>query len=377
MTEREIAEQIVLRLGMTRSITSSKMMCHCPYHVDRHPSCSVDLEKSIWHCFSCSQGGTLRQLFRDIRGNSINRELGIPWENQKETEFINPFKIVVKEKEEDYLTQPKVNIALDGFFIAVKDNSNACKYLANRCIPVKVAENMKMQYAVEAKSYDTLNPNDKKKWVYFSKRLVIPVYENGKLMTCEGRDIFGKEYFYNQLKRQGKSVDDYEYKKCIYPKGSSTSTLFDIDKLNTNNKLFFLEGIMDLAVLRTSSFFNNKNSTSVFGASISKRQYMLLSKFKNTNFLIDNDYAGWLSLKKWGLFIKEHNIQGTHEFTVPPFKDLGVKDVGDIPVKSKKTIDDCLNAKWLKSSKIIINNLNYIDEQIDFLKKEKLKLQGM
>lgn len=371
MTEREINEQIVLRLNMANKIKSSHQMCHCPYHEDKHPSCSVDFERSVWHCFSCSQGGTLRSLFRDLAGHSINKELGIPWEGQSEVEFVNPFKT---EIEEDLTEQPEVHIALDGSFIPVKNNPDACKYLAGRCIPINIAESMKMQYAPMAKSFDKNNPTDKSQWVYFTKRLVIPIYEKGKLMSCEGRDIYGKEYFYNQLKRQGKNPNDYEYKKCIYPRGASTSTLYDIDKLDKTKTLYFMEGLMDLAVLRTDNYFTNKNSTAVFGASISNRQFVLLSKFSSTNYLLDNDYAGWLSLYRWARYIKENNLGPSHMFTLPP---QGCKDIGDIPVKLYKSVKECREQKWLTSSKIIIQNMDYIDEQVRKLKDEKLRMQGM
>lgn len=372
MTEREIAEQIVLRLNMTRKIKGSKIMCHCPYHQDKHPSCSVDLDDQIWHCFSCGQGGKLRALFRDLSGHSINKELGIPWEDQKDSTFVNPFKT---EIEEDLTVQPDVHIALDGTFISVKHNNDAIKYLEKRCIPVDMADKMQMKFAAMAKSYDTEEPNNKDKWVYFTKRLVIPIYEKGKLMSCEGRDIYGEEYFRNQLIRQGKDPDKYEYKKCIYPRGASTSTLYDIDKLDTSKTLFFMEGIMDLAVLRTDPYFTNRNSTAVFGASISGRQFALLKKFSSTVFIIDNDLAGWTSLKRWKNYIKENNLGQSHMFILPPFTDKGAKDIGDVPVKIGKTITECREAKWLTSQKSIILNEQLIDETVDRLNKERIEKQ--
>lgn len=370
MTERDINEQIVLRLNMATKIRSSHQMCHCPYHDDRHPSCSVDFERGLFHCFSCAQGGTLRSLFRDLSGHSINKELGIPWEGQDKVEFVNPFKTDI---EEDLTVQPDVHIALDGSFVPVKNNPDACKYLAGRCIPIKVAESMKMQFAPMAKSFDVNNPTDKSQWVYFTKRLVIPIYEKGKLMSCEGRDVYGKEYFFNQLRRLGKNPDDYEYKKCIYPRGASTSTLYDLDKLDKTKTLFFMEGLMDLAVLRTDPYFTNKNSTSVFGASISGRQFALLSKFNSTNYLLDNDLAGWTSLKRWKDYIKEHNLGQNHLFTLPPYTEQGCKDIGDVPVKIKKTIKECREAKWLSSSRQILQNEDLIEQTVEDLRKKRLE----
>lgn len=371
MTEREINEQIVLRLGISKNVKHSSTMGHCPFHTDKHPSFSVDLDRALCHCFSCGYNGKLRGLFREVTGHSINKELGIKWEAQDEATFVNPFKETVKE---DLSATPDVHIALDGAFIPVDKDPDVCKYLMQRCIPVSVAKSMRMSFATMARSFDTFEPNNKDQMVYFTKRLVIPIYERGKLLSCEGRDIYGKEYYYNMLRRKGMNPDEHEYKKCIYPKGASTSTLYDIDKLDSSRRLYFVEGIMDLAVLRTDSFFNTKNSTAVFGASISERQRYFLKQFDFT-YIIDNDLAGWLSLRRLMEALKEAPIKRDWKFVVPPFHDQGVKDVGDIPVKTGRTVEQCRKAHWLDNSKDILANEKLINDTVALLQEEKKKCE--
>lgn len=371
MTEREINEQIVLRLDISKSVKHNSIMGHCPFHTDKHPSFSVDLDRALCHCFSCGYNGKLRGLFREITGHSINKELGIKWEAQDEATFVNPFKETVKE---DLSATPDVHIALDGAFIPVDKDPDVCKYLMQRCIPVSVAKSMRMSFATMARSFDTFEPNNKDQMVYFTKRLVIPIYERGKLLSCEGRDIYGKEYYYNMLRRKGMDPDEHEYKKCIYPRGASTSTLYDIDKLDSSRRLYFVEGIMDLAVLRTDSFFNTKNSTAVFGASISERQRYLLKQFDFT-YVIDNDLAGWLSLRRLMESLKEAPVKRDWKFVVPPFHDQGVKDVGDIPVKTGKTIEQCRKAHWLDNSKDILANEKLINDTVALLQEEKKRCE--
>ena len=371
MTEREINEQIVLRLDMSKSIRGNHIMCHCPFHTDKHPSCSVDVDRALVHCFSCGYNGKLRGLFREVTGHSINKELGIKWEAQDEATFVNPFKETVKE---DLSATPDVHIALDGAFIPVDKDPDVCKYLMQRCVPVSIAKSMRMQFATMARSFDTFEPNNKDQMVYFTKRLVIPIYERGKLLSCEGRDIYGKEYYYNMLRRKGMNPDEHEYKKCIYPRGASTSTLYDIDKLDSSRRLYFVEGIMDLAVLRTDNFFNTKNSTAVFGASISERQRYFLKQFDFT-YIIDNDLAGWLSLRRLMEALKEAPIKRDWKFVVPPFHDQGVKDVGDIPVKTGRTVEQCRKAHWLDNSKDILANEKLINDTVALLQEEKKRCE--
>lgn len=371
MTEHEVNEQIIIRLGMSKSVRGNQIMCHCPFHTDKHPSCSVDVDRALVHCFSCGYNGKLRGLFREITGHSINKELGIKWEAQDEATFVNPFKETIKE---DLSATPDVHIALDGAFIPVDKDPDVCKYLMQRCIPVSVAKSMRMSFATMARSFDTFEPNNKDQMVYFTKRLVIPIYERGKLLSCEGRDIYGKEYYYNMLRRKGLDPDEHEYKKCIYPRGASTSTLYDIDKLDSSRRLYFVEGIMDLAVLRSDSFFNTKNSTAVFGASISERQRYFLKQFDFT-YVIDNDLAGWLSLRRLMEALKEAPIKRDWKFVVPPFHDQGVKDVGDIPVKTGKTIEQCRKAHWLDNSKDILANEKLINDTVALLQEEKKRCE--
>lgn len=371
MTEREINEQIILRLDIAKNVKHRSVMGHCPFHTDKHPSFSVDIDRALCHCFSCGYNGTLRRLFREITGHSINKELGIKYEAQDESTFINPFKETIKE---DLSVTPDVHIALDGAFIPVDKDPDVCKYLMQRCIPVSVAKSMRMQFATMARSFDTFEPENKDQMVYFNKRLVIPIYEKGKLLSCEGRDIYGKDYYYNALKRKGMNPDEHEYKKCIYPRGASTSTLYDIDKLDTSKRLYFVEGIMDLAVLRSDNFFNTKNSTAVFGASISERQKYFLKQFDFT-YIIDADLAGWLSLRRLMESLKEAPIKRDWKFVVPPFQELGVKDVGDIPVKTGKTIEQCRKAHWLDSSKDILANEKLINDTVALLQEEKKRCE--
>lgn len=371
MTEREINEQIVLRLGISKNVKHHTTMGHCPYHTDKHPSFSVDIDRALYHCFSCGCSGKLRGLFKDITGHTINKELGIKWEAQGEAEFVNPFKESAKE---DLSTPPDVHIALDGAFVPVDKDPDVCKYLLGRCIPVSVAKSMKMSFATMARSFDTFEPDNKDQMVYFTKRLVIPIYEKGKLLSCEGRDIYGKEYYYNMLRRKGMNPDEHDYKKCIYPRGASTSTLYDIDKLDKTKRLYFVEGIMDLAVLRSDNYFTARNSSAVFGASITERQKYFLKQFDFT-YIIDNDLAGWLSLRRLMESLKESPIKRDWKFVVPPFESKGVKDVGDVPVKAGVTIEQCRKGHWLDNSKDILANEKLINDTVTRLQEEKKRCE--
>lgn len=59
----------------------------CPFHNERTPSFSVDLERGLWYCFGCSEGGSVYNFLMKIEGLSFPQavkkladEVGVPLE---------------------------------------------------------------------------------------------------------------------------------------------------------------------------------------------------------------------------------------------------------------------------------------------------------
>jgi len=42
------------------TIRGRRVVGLCPFHPDRHPSFSADLEKCVWFCFPCNRGGGVK-----------------------------------------------------------------------------------------------------------------------------------------------------------------------------------------------------------------------------------------------------------------------------------------------------------------------------
>jgi DNA primase len=201
----------------------------------------------------------------------------------------------MKEKEKISLREtPDVHIKVNGLVSRLEENS--INYILSRGISLDVARKMNMRYLESG----TINNTP------FNKRLLIPVIENRRVISYEGRDTTGQSP-----------------KKVLYPSGSSVNTLFDIDNLDRTKPLYIVEGIMDLAVLRQSEEFSN--STSIFGSSMTKRKALLLSEFKKLVFIPDNDTPGYqcvVNYKKELPMFTEVKV-----LPVPQFS----KDVGDLP----------------------------------------------
>jgi len=60
-------KSIGVNIGQERN---GKLMVSCPLHEDKSPSCSVDIGKGLWKCFSCGHGGTIIDMQMRIAGMS-------------------------------------------------------------------------------------------------------------------------------------------------------------------------------------------------------------------------------------------------------------------------------------------------------------------
>jgi len=337
MTDKEINEEICKRLGIRIShLRNGKGNTNCPFHEDKSPSFSIDLNQGICHCFSCLYSSTLKGLYYEKTGHGIMRDLGI---QPTGTSLFNPTKRIIDPVSFEDL--PDTGVYIEGNIIPIEASQNAIEYLKRRGISLNIAKEMKMKFVINGITKDESNLNNKENWEYITNRILTPVYEKGKILSYELRDIMGEKYFRDELKRKGIDDSEIKYKKVLYPKHSSTNTLFQLDHLDFSKPLYFLEGLMDLGVLRSDSYF--KNSTSVFGASIGQRQQYFLKKFPELIYIADHDKAGLIS------------IQRLKEQIGIPFKYIfaprGCKDIGDIPQKLGITVEECRNRKWLATMK--------------------------
>lgn len=316
---RELTQMVVSSLGLKSKSTiypsTDNMMFHCPFHKDKTPSLSCNFVTGQWHCFSCNRGGNIESLYREKTGRSIYKDLGINTEpfsmyaRQTDYSYLEDFSLKTEKIEYD---ESKVVNPLYNFECA--------SYLRKRGIVESVIKNSKLGYSESIK----INGRD------FKKRLLIPIYEDHKLISIEGRRI----------------VDNDE-PKVLYPKGSSVNTLYDIDNLDKHKPLYVVEGLMDCFVLRSCEEF--KNSTSIFGASLTKRQLHLLQDFDEIYYINDLDDPGLRPLEK----LKEIQRGQIFNLRLPPeINGVKIKDVGDLP-KANVTPQYLVDRKWLKHTKLI------------------------
>jgi len=330
-------EYLITDLGAkTMKHSGDSVLISCPKHTDKTPSLSIDIELGIFKCFSCGYSGTLNQLYYDMTGQSASKVLG------KESQRLSDFKNIYSENNRliadifkkfgaDNTIEPlsdEIKILLPPLDLELKDRRVA-SYLRKRGISIQTAKALNFSFISEGK-INSVKRGDRKV-MSIQNRLVVPIFDNHKLISAELRDVTG-----------------LSSKKVLYPSGSSTNTLYDYESLDINKPIYITEGLMDLAVLRNSDYF--ANSTSTFGTSITYRKINIMKSFKHIVFIPDNDKPGRKAIADKYEELRDLDIK-VEVLEVPS----QINDAGDIP-KKFISVDNLLKQGWVSKNKYDIND---------------------
>lgn len=158
---------------------TKEIMVSCPLHGhDKNPSMGINLEKGVYNCFACGASGSIESLFYKVTGSSLRKTLNI--NDDPFSRFAIP---LTKPKEEDDYKLKTVYINYNARdFSEIKTSPDCMEYLKKRGIGESSVRASNCKYVEETRINGTL----------FKKRLIIPVKENGRIISFEGRDITGQ-----------------------------------------------------------------------------------------------------------------------------------------------------------------------------------------
>ena len=263
--------------------TKGNKLCRCPMHEDAHPSMSIDVNRGLFHCFSCGYSGRIDKVYYEKFGHAYGK---------KTSYNANELRELFSRKQR-YVKAPTP--AKKQYFTAsiVKYNSPIfTQWLEFRGIKKSVADAAGAFYGCA--TIEWTDEDGTKKSYKVNDRVMFPIYDKDhKMCSLEMRFPF----FGNENKRFKESV-----KKVLYPKCSSVNLLYEQDKLDKTKKLYLLEGLMDCLSFR--SLTGIKNSTTIFGAMITDHQKELLNEFPEICYVYNNDPAGLNSLESMKKFYK-------------------------------------------------------------------------
>ncbi|MDX1486509.1 MAG: CHC2 zinc finger domain-containing protein [Alphaproteobacteria bacterium] len=64
-------EEILGRYGLEARGRGAERMIRCPFHADKSPSCSVNLDKKVFHCFACGAAGSILDFVARMESCSL------------------------------------------------------------------------------------------------------------------------------------------------------------------------------------------------------------------------------------------------------------------------------------------------------------------
>ena len=235
---------------------SLKVKCFNPSHNDKNPSCYIDLNKGLWHCFSCGASGNFITMQKILLGKVERRD------------DIFTFNEPLRKNEE--IKYP--NIKIIGKLKNPKENSEIMKFLNSIGVyKEEFIDKYNIQYTtysemISEELYNDENSNPTK----MMNRICVPIYHENKLINMECRTFKG------------------EKPKVKYVKGGSTNTLFNWENIDKNKRV--------VVVGADKNFFKMwnvyPNSVAMFHCIPTEQQMKMLNECKEICLFADNDKAG-------------------------------------------------------------------------------------
>jgi DNA primase len=302
---------IMNTLGIKGKIVGNSYKCCCPFHNEKTPSFSIQLEEPyLYHCFGCGEKGNVFSLYKKKTGYSLYDSLGIK-KNSYQFQTVNS-----KPRTFGAVKQKKVD-SVNGNLLDCTNNQEVMEYLLSRNRREPITKEFLDYYGIKYTIKAEVNkPSSEDKGTFFTHRIVVPIYENKVMIGLEGRT-------YNNGKP-----------KVLYAKNSSVDTLFDIDRLDREKPLLLAEGIFHLPTLFKAGY---RNISCVFGASITKRQLGIINTFNEVWYFPDNDAPGMQAL---GVIAESLPHDNLYVCLVPQVKNEKDEfmDIGECTVKEAEAV---------------------------------------
>lgn len=348
----------------------------CPFHREKSPSFCVSMDKQIFKCFGCSEGGNVITFIMKIENidfweavEMLAERANIDTARYEVNNYYNKIESAKKDlKDTMYRLNRDVGLFYHNNLIELlKENKNDVKdYIISRKLDIKTINKFGIGYSTGKESlYDylikqgysdeeimasdiVLNSKSGRKYDRFFDRIMFPIFDIRDRIIAFGGRAFGE-------KVNNKTVPKYynSQENDIYHKGK-TLYLMNFAKRNKLENIIIVEGYMDAIALQKFGF---NNAVASLGTALTENQARLIKKYTD-NVIIgyDQDGAGQAATLR-GL-----DILASHGLNVKVLK-LDRDDVKDP--------DEYLNKYGPERLKNCINNaISLIEFKISILEKD-------
>ncbi|MEG1066018.1 MAG: DNA primase [Erysipelotrichaceae bacterium] len=327
------------------------LWCTCPFHDDHAPSMSVSLEKQIYKCFVCGEGGNVFNFVSKIENIpfveavvKVAELANIPIDIKLTKTDNKPVDPLIKEIYE--INQEAIDFT--NYAIGNVDAKFVRDYLEKRGITKDIIEKFTIGYNPSgSKLYQFLNAkkhtdelltkidlvrayNNGFKDV-FAERILIPIHnEFGKPVGFTGRRLLENE--------DAKYINTAS--TPVYEKGNIVFNYHRAKKEIKDRKcVYLLEGAMDVISLEKIGI---TNAVATLGTACTNEQ---VKQIKNLHTLVrifyDGDQAGINATYKFGQLAKQNNIQFeivNNQYKMDPDEIIDCKGKEELIAICNKTI---------------------------------------
>jgi len=318
----------------------------CPFHKEKTPSFTVSLEKQIYYCFGCHEGGNAINFLMKYENLSFQETL----ENLGRQYGV---EVTHRSGEKRTSTLEALSKLADYYHQQLKGSRLAQQYLARRGIHEGTIEEFKIGFSDRSRqdlkgflkksglptdvllSTGIIRLKEGEMYDMFRGRIVIPIFDVNKRTVGFG----------------GRAIEKDALPKYINspesPVFSKRNTLFGIEKtkniITEMNEVFIVEGYFDLIALYQNGL---RNVVATLGTAITENQLSRLRNYtENITLMLDGDEAGVKSvLRLIGVF-SDMDIRG-NMIILPSGDDPdsfvrkeGIEGVKKV-IKDKKSILD-------------------------------------
>jgi DNA primase len=283
----------------------------CPFHKEKTPSFTVSVEKQIFYCFGCREGGNAVNFIMKYENltfvealEHLGRQYGIEVERKGDRKRTGHYDALGKLSE--YYRK------------SLERTSFAREYLERRGISAQIADEFRLGYSARSRgtlkaflkateipvdiflSTGIVRMKETELYDMFGGRIVIPIIDVNKRVIGFGGRTLEKDGIPKYVNSPESSVF------------SKRTSLFGIDRtkkhITDRDEVYIVEGYFDLIALYAAGL---TNAVSTLGTSVTEGQVMKLRNYtENITLMLDGDEAGIKSaLRLIGLFA-EMDVNG-------------------------------------------------------------------
>ncbi|MGI6595657.1 MAG: DNA primase [Candidatus Ratteibacteria bacterium] len=297
-------EEIISKLNIVEVIseylslkkTGRNFKALCPFHQEKTPSFVVNLEKQIFHCFGCGEGGNVIKFLMKIDNLSFPQAVATA---AKKAGVKISFSEYASNREEDKFFEANAFASKyyeDALFSS--QGGRAINYLTERNFTEKEIKHFHIGFAPGVKNYISKKITEKNldKKPFINAGLI---YKEGETDTFRNRIIFPIVDLQGRITGfGGRALDDEQQPKYL---NTSENTVFSKGRLlyglhqaktAIKDKQFvaIVEGYFDVIKLHMNGI---DNVVAPMGTSLTNEHMRFLKRFTERILLIfDSDKAG-------------------------------------------------------------------------------------